>query len=282
MSQYITRIRTASGDLQIDYNALANIPTIDDIGAAHANHTHDDRYYTESETDKKLLDKSDVGHTHTAKDVGAASASEVEQLKTKVDNMSFESLGITASAEELNYVSGVTGNIQNQLNDKAKSDHNHSANDITSGVFPIERGGTNSSNRANGFRNLAYIGDDPVTVDTDSPSSWIALGNGLAGTTKNCTINQADMYGIIINLLVQNFNVFQIFVGANGKLLFRAGNANTGWAYSWRSTLTTTGDIMTGCLTTNGIKLTNKTDYGSDFPTTNVESGRLFLKKVSI
>ena len=30
MAQYITRIRTASGDLQIDYNALANLPKSDD------------------------------------------------------------------------------------------------------------------------------------------------------------------------------------------------------------------------------------------------------------
>lgn len=29
MSQYVTKIRTASGDLQIDYNALANLPTTD-------------------------------------------------------------------------------------------------------------------------------------------------------------------------------------------------------------------------------------------------------------
>ena len=29
MSQYITKIRTESGDLQIDYNALANIPESD-------------------------------------------------------------------------------------------------------------------------------------------------------------------------------------------------------------------------------------------------------------
>lgn len=53
MSQYITKIRTESGDLQIDYNALANLPTINDrllnedftlsasdVGAATADHIH--------------------------------------------------------------------------------------------------------------------------------------------------------------------------------------------------------------------------------------------------
>lgn len=34
MSQYITKIRTENGDMQIDYNALANLPTAESLGAA--------------------------------------------------------------------------------------------------------------------------------------------------------------------------------------------------------------------------------------------------------
>ena len=32
--KYVKRIRTADGDLQIDYNALANLPNIGDINSA--------------------------------------------------------------------------------------------------------------------------------------------------------------------------------------------------------------------------------------------------------
>ena len=32
-------------------------------------HTHDDRYYTESEIDTKLSGKSDIGHTHTKSEI---------------------------------------------------------------------------------------------------------------------------------------------------------------------------------------------------------------------
>ena len=39
---------------------------------------------------------------------------------------SLGSFGVTATAAELNYVDGVTSNIQNQLNSKAASSHNHS------------------------------------------------------------------------------------------------------------------------------------------------------------
>ena len=39
--------------------------------------------------------------------------------------------GLTATVDELNYVDGVTSNIQTQLNNKAASTHNHTANEIT-------------------------------------------------------------------------------------------------------------------------------------------------------
>lgn len=35
-------------------------------GKANSSHTHDDRYYTETETDTKLASKSDISHTHSA------------------------------------------------------------------------------------------------------------------------------------------------------------------------------------------------------------------------
>ena len=38
--------------------------TYSEVGAAAASHTHDDRYYTESEVDTKLSSKSDTSHTH--------------------------------------------------------------------------------------------------------------------------------------------------------------------------------------------------------------------------
>lgn len=45
------------------YTSL-NKPTPADIGAAASSHTHDDRYYTESEMNTKLSGKSDTGHVH--------------------------------------------------------------------------------------------------------------------------------------------------------------------------------------------------------------------------
>ena len=61
--------------------------TPENIGAAPTEHTHDDRYYTETEIDSKLNDKADSTHVHT------------------IDN--------------------ITG-LQNVLDEKAASSHSHS------------------------------------------------------------------------------------------------------------------------------------------------------------
>jgi hypothetical protein len=44
-------------------------------------------------------------------------------------------LGLTATATELNYVDGVTSNVQTQLNGKAASSHNHAASNVTAGTL---------------------------------------------------------------------------------------------------------------------------------------------------
>ena len=64
------------------------------------------------------------------------------------------SFGVTATATELNYVDGVTSNVQTQLNAKAASSHNHSASNITSGTLAIARGGTGASTVAGALSNF--------------------------------------------------------------------------------------------------------------------------------
>lgn len=79
----------------------------------------------------------------------------VDSLKAKHDydentylkkNGALNTLGITATTTELNYVDGVTSNIQTQLNGKASSEHEHNYLPITGGsltgdiVFANEHG----------------------------------------------------------------------------------------------------------------------------------------------
>ena len=122
---------------------------------------------------------------------------------------------------------------------------------------------------------LSHLGNDTVSVETDHPRNWVELGNGFAGTTSLCTVNQPSKYGTIISMIVNNFNVHQIFVGTDADLAYRVGSTANGWIFNWRSVLAKTGGEMTGAVKLKGIHLTEGVDYGDAFPE-DAEIGRIF------
>lgn len=67
---------------------------------------------------------------------------------------------VTTSVDEINYLSGVTSNIQTQLNGKAASSHNHSASNVTSGTLPVAHGGTGRTTTAKGAMYATSNGGD--------------------------------------------------------------------------------------------------------------------------
>ena len=114
--------------------------TASSIGAAESSHSHDDKYYTETEIDTKLNGKANTSHgnhvpetqtasnkvflrndntwaTVTPANIGAAASSHTHTVANISD--------LTATATELNYMSGVKSNVQTQLDGKATSGHNH-------------------------------------------------------------------------------------------------------------------------------------------------------------
>lgn len=57
----------------------------------------------------------------------------------EVPEVSLSSMGVTATAEELNYVNGVTSNVQTQLNSKAPA-YQYSTIDLTAGTSALTTG----------------------------------------------------------------------------------------------------------------------------------------------
>lgn len=81
---------------------------------ATSSHTHDDRYYTETEIDTKLDGKAASSHTHTKSQITDFAHTHDDRYYTETE-------------------------IDSKLSGKAASSHNHSATDITSGTLSADR-----------------------------------------------------------------------------------------------------------------------------------------------
>ena len=99
---------------------------------------------------------------------------------------SLSSLGITATAEELNYMDGVTSNVQEQLDGKAAASHDHAAGDITSGTLAIARGGTGLTSNPSMLVNLGSTSAASVFAASPRPgvTGTLAVARGGTGATS--------------------------------------------------------------------------------------------------
>lgn len=172
MATLVKKIRTDEGDLQIDYNALANLPK------NNAGSTTKPVYFVNGEP-------VEIGYT-IAKSVPA-------DAKFTDTTYTLSSFGVTATATELNYVDGVTSNVQTQLNGKAASSHNHAASEITSGTLPITRGGTGATSVDGVLTNLGNIGK----VYTSKPSA-VSVAVGTVKDVASLTL-PIGVYVVVAN-----------------------------------------------------------------------------------
>ena len=120
-------------------------------GKASSDHTHDDRYYTESEVDTKLSGKADKSHTHTK--------SQITDFPTSLKN-------------------------PNALTVNGKTYDGSSA--VNAGVQTVANGGTGVTKQADinkAFIGNLDIGTDDVTDGTEFVSSF-ASDNGFAETAE--------------------------------------------------------------------------------------------------
>lgn len=101
------------------------------------------------------------------------------------------SLGVTATAEELNYVDGVTSNIQTQLSGKAASSHNHNASDINAGTLDIARipTGTSASTVALGNHTHTGYAASSHIHSTANITVLTAYTEGTSTTTLNSAMS---------------------------------------------------------------------------------------------
>lgn len=107
--------------------------TKEDADAAYAaiSHTHDDRYYTESEVDSKLSGKANATHTHTV--------ANVTNLQETIDGLEADIAGKANATHTHDDRYFTETEITTKLATKADTGHKHAASDITSGTFALDR-----------------------------------------------------------------------------------------------------------------------------------------------
>ena len=142
----------------------------DIIAGSNVQISHDDEsgHITISATDIKdtntiyTLTKSGSTITLEGSDGSSTSVTDANTTYT------LSSFGVTATAAELNYMDGVTSNVQTQLNDKAASNHSHStATTSAAGFLRQLNGSTSNFLRGDGTwaTPTATIADGSVTTE---------------------------------------------------------------------------------------------------------------------
>ena len=163
-----TQINTNKNDIAALQTSVA--------GKAAASHTHDDRYYTESEIDTKLSGKSDTGHTHTKSQItdfptslpaNGGTASKVGNSLTFGSKTYNGSSAQTITASDLGALTahqtikqdGITGATVNRFG-TCSTEYTTAAKtvSITDGTFSLEEGARVIVK----FRNIANTADNPT------------------------------------------------------------------------------------------------------------------------
>lgn len=148
----------------------------------------------------------------------------VESLKAKHDydegtylkkNGALTTLGITTTAAELNYVDGVTSNIQTQLDGKAESEHDHSYLPLTGGSLTGDIVLANEHGRIYGV---------DYTKGVEGVTKEVLVGQTIEGNTSLGYGNyyeqsgSTNIYGDSITMTSRTAGLFEREYGVNDIL----------------------------------------------------------------
>ena len=198
------------------------------IGASVSSHTHDDRYYTEAEVDSKLSGKANSSHgnhvptTQTANNatflrndntwqkvtptnIGAAASSHTHTVANISD--------LTVTATELNYIDGVTSNVQTQLDGKSNTSHTHKY----AGSSSV---GGSATSAVKLDTSTAGDSNTPVYFSGGKPVACTSLDLNTSGSSASCTGNSATATKL------QTARTIGLGTGATGTATSFNGSAN--------------------------------------------------------
>lgn len=173
-----TQHNSMQGLNQGDFLHLTNVEYDDLTGGESILHTHDDRYYTETEVDNKLSQKADSSHTHS----NYYTKNEVDNL---IDSIDYDTISNNDSS------TNVTGAELEQLTNGSNADglHTHSGGG-GSGSGGLDDAYDNHSEWSHGSGREIEVDFGPVTLDAKDgyapfhikeidyvPNKWLSTGH---------------------------------------------------------------------------------------------------------
>ena len=178
-------------------------------GKANTSHTHTISQVSglQDELDSKL-ESADLSGYALKTDIpslsGGASATsgqyvsgvtvsghEITVTKAALPVTTLSSLGITATAAELNYCDGVTSNIQTQLNGKAATSHTHTASQV-SGLATVATSGSYDDLTDKPSIPAAVTIDSALSSTSTNPVQNKVINNALAGKAASTHTHSAS------------------------------------------------------------------------------------------
>lgn len=177
-----------------------------------------------SVSEDKLVD----GAVDTAKIAnGAVTADKLaEGVIPEVPEVTLASLGVTATAQELNYTDGVTSNIQTQLNGKAAASHTHDDRYYTeSETNDLLAGKANTSHT----HSAADITSGTLALDR-IPTITDTKIQGMSASKLTGTIPQANLPSYVDDVLEYNGKSNFPDTGESGKIYV---DTSTNKTYRW-------------------------------------------------
>ena len=178
----------------------------------------------DSVSESKLADGA-VGTAKIAN--GAVTADKLaEGVIPEIPEVTLASLGITATAQELNYTDGVTSNIQTQLNGKAAASHTHDdryyTEDEVDGLLAAKANTNHSHSAANITSGTLALDRIPTITD--------AKIQGMSASKLTGTIPQANLPSYVDDVLEYNGKSTFPQTGESGKIYV---DTSTNRTYRW-------------------------------------------------
>ena len=147
-------------------------------------------------------------------------------ISATVPEVTLASLGVTATAQELNYTDGVTSNIQTQLNGKAAASHTHDDRYYTeSETNNLLAGKANTSHT----HSAANITSGTLALDR-IPTITDAKIQGMSASKLTGTIPQANLPSYVDDVLEYNGKSNFPDTGESGKIYV---DTSTNKTYRW-------------------------------------------------